>query len=39
MPYHGGCHCGQIAFDVEGEPITHAMAGNCSLCSRKGALT
>ena len=19
MKYHGNCHCGQIAFDVEGE--------------------
>ena len=37
MIYRGSCHCGQVAFEVEGE-ITGAMACNCSLCSRKGAL-
>ncbi len=35
--YHGSCHCGNIAFDVEGE-LTGAMACNCSICSRKGSL-
>lgn len=38
MQYHGSCHCGQIAFDVEGDAITQAMACNCSICSRKGSL-
>ncbi len=37
MKYHGSCHCGQIAFEVEGE-LTGAMACNCSICQRKGAL-
>lgn len=37
MKYHGSCHCGGIAFDVEGE-LTQAMACNCSICARKGAL-
>jgi hypothetical protein len=37
MPYQGSCHCGRVAFEVEGE-ITGAMACNCSICSRKGAL-
>ena len=37
MIYKGSCHCGKIAFDVEGE-LTEAMACNCSICSRKGAL-
>lgn len=37
MIYKGSCHCGQIAFEVEGE-IKGAMACNCSICSRKGAL-
>lgn len=37
MLYKGSCHCGRIAFQVEGE-ITGAMACNCSICSRKGAL-
>src|SRR5215212_5869546 len=35
--YHGSCHCGDIAFDVEGD-LTGAMACNCSICSRKGSL-
>lgn len=35
--YKGSCHCGNVAFEVEGE-ITGAMACNCSICSRKGAL-
>lgn len=37
MKYHGSCHCGGIAFDVEGE-LTQVMACNCSICARKGAL-
>lgn len=37
MTYQGSCHCGRIAFEVDGE-ITGAMACNCSICSRKGAL-
>lgn len=37
MIYKGGCHCGRIAFEVEGEP-SQVMDCNCSLCSRKGSL-
>ncbi len=37
MIYKGSCHCGNVAFEVEGE-LTGAMACNCSICSRKGAL-
>lgn len=37
MKYKGSCHCGQVAFDVEGE-LTQVMACNCSICSRKGSL-
>ncbi len=37
MVYQGSCHCGKIAFEVEGE-LTGAMACNCSICQRKGAL-
>lgn len=37
MNYKGSCHCGNIAFEVEGE-LTGAMACNCSICSRKGSL-
>lgn len=35
--YKGSCHCGRIAFEVEGE-LTGVMACNCSICQRKGAL-
>ncbi|MBD8899746.1 GFA family protein [Rhodanobacter sp. DHG33] len=37
MPHHGSCHCGRIAFEVEGE-FDAAMECNCSHCSRKGYL-
>jgi hypothetical protein len=37
MRYHGSCHCGRIAFDVEGE-LEQAYECNCSHCSRKGYL-
>lgn len=35
--HKGSCHCGRIAFEVEGEP-TQALACNCSICQRKGSL-
>jgi len=37
MVHHGSCHCGRIAFDVEGEP-GQVIECNCSHCSRKGYL-
>jgi len=37
MKYQGSCHCGRIAYEVEGE-IQGAMSCNCSMCQRKGAL-
>jgi len=37
MKYKGSCHCGKIAFEVEGE-IESALACNCSICQRKGSL-
>ena len=37
MKYNGSCHCGKIAFEVDGE-LNGAMACNCSMCSRKGSL-
>ena len=33
----GSCHCGRIAFTIEGE-IDQAIDCNCSLCRRRGAL-
>jgi hypothetical protein len=37
MRYQGSCHCGRVAFEVEGE-IDSGMACNCSMCRRKGSL-
>lgn len=38
MPrYKGSCHCGRIAFHVEGD-IGQVIECNCSHCSRKGYL-
>lgn len=37
MIYQGSCHCGQVAFEVEGD-LGEVMECNCSICSRKGAL-
>lgn len=37
MTHKGSCHCGRIAFEVEGD-LTQAIQCNCSHCSRKGYL-
>lgn len=37
MKYQGSCHCGKVAFEVDGE-IDGALACNCSICRRKGSL-
>jgi hypothetical protein len=37
MNYQGSCHCGRIAFEVEGN-LEGATACNCSICQRKGSL-
>ncbi len=37
MTHRGSCHCGQIAFEFEGD-LKNAVSCNCSICSRKGAL-
>ena len=34
----GSCHCGKIAFEFEGDPITEGTECNCSMCGRKGAI-
>lgn len=35
MIYKGSCHCGNVAFEIDGE-LNGAMSCNCSICSRKG---
>ena len=37
MTYKGSCHCGKIAYEVEGE-VKEAVECNCSICSRRGYL-
>ena len=37
MVHKGSCHCGKVAFEVEGE-LSAALSCNCSICARKGAL-
>jgi hypothetical protein len=37
MMYKGSCHCGKVAFEVEGA-IDSALSCNCSICRRKGSL-
>ena len=33
----GGCHCGRVAFEVEGRP-ERVDECNCSICTKKGYL-
>jgi hypothetical protein len=37
MEYKGSCHCGRIAFSVEGE-LKEVMECNCSICVKRGSL-
>lgn len=37
MNHRGSCHCGRVAFEVEGAP-QGVVACNCSICQRKGVL-
>jgi hypothetical protein len=33
----GGCHCGQIRYDVSAD-LSQIVACNCSICTKRGAL-
>ncbi len=37
MKYSGSCHCGKVAYEVEGD-LEWVGECNCSHCSRKGYL-
>jgi hypothetical protein len=37
MRYNVSCHCGEVAYSVEGE-LEQAIECNCTHCSRKGYL-
>jgi hypothetical protein len=38
MPVTGSCHCGAVAYTLEEEMPTSALACNCSICQRRGYL-
>jgi hypothetical protein len=35
--YSGGCHCGQVRFDVTAD-LSKVYSCNCSICVKRGAL-
>jgi len=35
--YRGGCHCGRVAYEVEG-PVEGVSECNCSICGKKAYL-
>ena len=37
MIYKGSCHCGKVAFEVEGE-LKEVVSCNCTICARRGSL-
>jgi hypothetical protein len=37
MKHKGSCHCGKVAYEVEGE-LKSVLSCNCSLCAKKGSL-
>lgn len=37
MIYQGGCHCGKVRFEVEGE-LERMLECNCSICASRGSL-
>lgn len=37
MIHEGSCHCGAVAFELDGD-VTEAMDCNCSMCRRRGGL-
>ena len=37
MKHSGSCHCGKVAFEVDGT-IEGVLSCNCSMCQRKGSL-
>ena len=38
MGFRGSCHCGRLAYTVDEDLPAEAMACNCSICRRTGAL-
>jgi len=38
MIYKGGCHCGEVRFEVEAPEEVECQECNCSICSKTGFL-
>lgn len=38
MKYTGGCHCGEVQYEVELGEIKELLSCNCSICSKSGWL-
>lgn len=36
MKHTGGCHCGNVRFEVDGLDLGKVISCNCSICSKKG---
>jgi len=36
--HFGGCHCGQVKFEVEAPAAIEALECNCSICAKSGFL-
>jgi len=37
ISYTGGCHCGNVRFDVTAD-LSQVVSCNCSICTKRGAL-
>lgn len=38
ITHHGGCHCGQVRFEVDAPARIEALDCNCSICAKSGFL-
>jgi len=38
MPITGSCHCGQVAFEIDGDIPPALTRCTCSICSKRGSL-
>ena len=38
MTIKGSCHCGQTAFEIQGDLPAHLTRCTCSFCAKRGAL-
>lgn len=38
MKYVGGCHCGEVRFEIEAPDALEVVSCNCSICNKTGFL-